>query len=359
MVKLITFLLAFSISAFAEDYQIFDSLEGDLEVNKTISSKFKEQKINKENFCNGDYIIIDEAPIHELVNKPLQNQNLYEIYKNCFSRNSTEQNIEFKKFDGVISESSFLIPKNTDEVYTFDNFKLIWNKDDNEEFITINIQTSIKKKYTKYTSNIERFIKAQTTRLKNFKTTEELLTYDSDKRACLAKAELIKTNSLKCSPIYKYYFNPKDLKENSEIELKKEDSEVPIKYEIQIENERYIAYFDLSKGSYIVSFADWWNPRTEKNISVSVRCINCINKETKTKKILVSRLPKKVLKEGGGYDGTDDWKKEFEYENQFNRNGLIQEQKRREKINDSKKQCEEIGYVPGSKKFRDCVLELL
>ena len=138
---------------------------------------------------------------------------------------------------------------------------------------------------------------------------------------------------------------------------------------------------------YIVSFKDWWET-TEKNleingrkIKVSVRCLNCSNKEFKSKEIVISNyFPKKTLKQGGGYDGTDSWKEEYGYENDFYRNGLIQEEKNKykkqeglgkalikglneqkisEKINNLKKQCKEIGYEPGSKKFKDCILELM
>ena len=94
MKKLIILLIALSFSAFAEDYQIFNSLEDDLEVSQTVSSKFKEQKIDKKDFCSGDYKVIAEAPIH--------------TYSGCFDRNSIIQTVEFSKFDRAIIESNFL-----------------------------------------------------------------------------------------------------------------------------------------------------------------------------------------------------------------------------------------------------------
>ena len=376
MVKLITFLLAFSISAFAEDYEIFNSLEGDLEVNKAISSQFEEENLNikintnEKKYCEGYASVIRE--------EELERDNV-----GCFDANSTLQTLQYKKLDTVLKSSSFLIPKGN-PIFSFDNLEIIWDEKGRKKFITIDIRTSIKQIYTKYSSNIERFIVARKNRLKDFKLLDEhtgILSWSSSKSSyCKDEAEKLEKD-IKCWATYKYYYNNKDAKENGEIELNKNHSGIPIEYEIRVDNDTNYESFHNPEGTYIVSFENWWDAATEKKIKVSVRCLNCIDKQFKTKEIVIRNyFPKKVLKDGGGYDGTDSWKDEYGYGNDFYRNGLIQEeknkynkqedlrkapikglneQKRSEKINDLKKQCKEIGYVPGSKKFKDCVLELL
>lgn len=376
MVKLITFLLAFSLSAFAEDYQIFDSLEGDLEVNKIISSKFKEKKWVKEierDLCSGDYKVIKE-----------ENPNHFNFQSGCFDENSIVQTVVFKKFDAPLSEGSFLVPKKN-PIFTFDNLEIIWDEGNREKFITIDIRSSIKQIYTKYSSNIERFIEARSTRLKNFKLLDKhsniFNTFSSRSSYCIASEEGHEWRSQICAPSYKYYYSSKNVKNNSEIKLNKNYSEIAIEYEIHINNDISFESYYNPEGSYLVSFEDWWDAATEKKIKVSVRCLNCIDKQFKTKEIVVRNyFPKKALKDGGGLDETDSLKEEYGYENDFYRKGInqeeknkynkqddliktpikeISEQERSEKIEALMKQCKKIGHVPGSKKFKDCVLELL
>ena len=216
-------------------------------------------------------------------------------------------------------------------IFSFDNLEISWDEKGRKKFITIDIRTSIKQIYTKYSSNIERFIVARKNRLKDFKLLDEhtgILSWSSSKSSyCKDEAEKLEKD-IKCWATYKYYYNNKDAKENGEIELNKNHSGIPIEYEIRVDNDTNYESFHNPEGTYIVSFENWWDAATEKKIKVSVRCLNCIDKQFKTKEIVIRNyFPKKVLKDGGGYDGTDSWKDEYGYENDFYRNGLIQEEK--------------------------------
>ena len=196
MVKLITFLLAFSISAFAEDYEIFNSLEGDLEVNKAISSQFEEENLNiqinknEKKYCEGYASVIRE--------EELERDNV-----GCFDANSTLQTLQYKKLDTVLKSSSFLIVKGN-PIFSFDNLEIIWDEKGRKKFITIDIRTSIKQIYTKYSSNIERFIVARKNRLKDFKLLDEhtgILSWSSSKSSyCKDEAEKLEKD-IKDKPI--------------------------------------------------------------------------------------------------------------------------------------------------------------
>jgi len=356
---LLVFFIISSV-ALADDYQIFESLDSELEVDKRFTYKFHEIKNNDENFCNGDtYEIKDLREVNSWYGCGGKSKDYIKVYK---------------KLIGEVGKKEFLVHANQNEV-SFDDFEPTFNQGD--DYLVINIKNTIKVFYEKYEAPIQSFYMAEP-RFYEVTISDEFsnaFNFSSKARTCRSYKEKYDDRRIYCGIRTRYFFKRDGITHKGKIQIPAEVSNtVTINYEVEIQDKKFNANISSQEGQIILPLDDIFDKPISSDLPITLRCLNCSNLDKKTKKLFVRNYnPEKVLEDGGGFDESSYWKareeryrtyqeKEKERTEENLREAPIKglnEELKKKKIDDAKKQCKDIGYKPNTDKFRDCILELM
>lgn len=399
----IILLVLFIVSsvALADDYQIFESLDSELEVEPSRYTQYLDSNTNQENLCTGNSTTeVNKNPMSPVVTRDISRAEVYGI--SCGEK-TIITNV-FKDNIKVLGESEILISTNKYQ-NLFKKFHAEWVGDN--DYFTLRINTAKKTNFDKYKTNILRVIKSKTVlnEIELYEEFDSFFNFSRDAQHCKELKEEYKKEKESCESETKYLYDKENLVKQNNLDIEvTEYYQEPIKFRLKVDSEFIDSDIEVHSGTatVIVDSTIALNNRVYGNrfIKFELTCLNCANQENITQEFLMNKyFEKKVLDDGGGWEEgkpiesdpssipqlQDDWKardEEYQKNNLDNWNNEIEmrkqklkerteenlreapikglnEELKKKKIDDAKKQCKDIGYKPNSDKFRDCILELM